>query len=147
MLKIFSKMSLYQMPAVWCEYDVGKSGHPLRHLGLPSRFWLLDLELKVINLVNKKLIQISSNVNITLSNQSCNAYSLFNILKNNCPTEYVKYVTAKQVLDALKELEMRGLAYSCEDEFHYLPMIEWILWTICIYTYSYYYKSTKLTLL
>jgi len=74
-----------------------------------------------INLVNQKLIQMSSNPNTTLTNHSCNSYALFNFLKNNCPIEY-KSITSKHVLDALKELEIRGLAYSCEDEFHYLPM-------------------------
>ena len=77
-----------------------------------------------INLVNKKLIQLASksDSNQTMSHQSCESYELYTFLKNNCPNEF-KMVTYKQVLDALKELELRGLVYSCEDELHYLPMI------------------------
>jgi hypothetical protein len=74
-----------------------------------------------INLVSKKLVQLTSNTDSTLNSQPCNSYSLYNFLKNNCPTEFKKFLTTKQVLDALKELETRGLAYSCDDEFHYLP--------------------------
>ena len=72
--------------------------------------------------VNKKLIEITSkSADYTLNNQSCSSYSLFTILKNSCNVEY-KFITPKLVLDALKELELRGVIYSCEDESHYLPI-------------------------
>ena len=72
--------------------------------------------------VNKKLIEITSkSADYTLNNQSCSSYSLFTILKNSCHVEY-KFVTPKLVLDALKELELRGVIYSCEDDSHYLPI-------------------------
>jgi hypothetical protein len=86
-----------------------------------------------INFVNKKLIELTTGgLNVTKnaslntmdsesSSNSCNSYSLFSFLRNNCPVEF-KYVSHKQVLSALKELELMGLAYSCEDEFHYLPI-------------------------
>ena len=78
-----------------------------------------------INLVNKRLVQMTTNIgnNMTLSNNSVNAYSLFNFIKSDCSIEF-SFVTYKHILDALKELETRGLIYSCEDEFHYLPMNE-----------------------
>ncbi|CAF0765713.1 unnamed protein product [Brachionus calyciflorus] len=81
------------------------------------------------NFVHKKLIQMSEanildssrRVDNNLGTQSCESFALFRFLKNNCPNEF-KFVAHKQVLDALKELESRGLVYSCEDEFHYLPL-------------------------
>ena len=76
-----------------------------------------------LSLVNKKLIElVSRGSESDMTNESCQAYHLFTYLKNNCPTEF-KMATFKQVLSALKELELRGLVYSCEDELHYLPMI------------------------
>ena len=79
--------------------------------------------------MHKKLVQMSeSNVLDSsrkvdhLGTESCESYVLFRFLKNNCPNEF-KFVTQKQVLEALKELESRGLVYSCEDEYHYLPLI------------------------
>ncbi len=75
-----------------------------------------------LSFVNKKLNEVTSkSADYTLNIQSCKSYSLYNYLRNNCPVEY-KFVTHKQVLDALKELEQRGLVYSCEDDAHYLPI-------------------------
>lgn len=72
--------------------------------------------------VNKKLIELTSDsADYTLNTQSCNSYALFTSFRSNCSIEF-KFATAKQVLDALKELELRGLAYSCEDDTQYLPI-------------------------
>ena len=73
-------------------------------------------EENFISFVFKKITQLSAN-----ASESCSSYSVYNFLRNNCPVEF-KCVTLKQVLDALKTLEIRGMVYSCEDEFHYLPM-------------------------
>ena len=70
-----------------------------------------------LNLIYNKLTQLANATN----NKPCSSYSVYNLFRNNCPTEY-KSVTLKQVLDALKILEIRGTAYSCEDVFHYLPI-------------------------
>jgi len=86
-----------------------------------SNHTIKDMEA-FLSLVNKKLNEVTSkSADYTLNIQSCKSYSLYTYLRGNCPVEY-KYVTHKQVLDALKELEQRGLVYSCEDETHYLPM-------------------------
>lgn len=84
-----------------------------------------------VNLVYKKLVEMSSVQEASMLNhtdtsntnhmKSCDSHDLFSYLRNNCPTEF-KFVSFKLVLAGLKELEMRGLAYSCEDEFHYLPI-------------------------
>lgn len=75
-----------------------------------------------LSFVNKKLQQITTKTaDHTMNPKSCYSYSLYTFLSRNCPIEF-KFVTHKQVLDALKELELRGLVYSCEDECHYLPI-------------------------
>jgi hypothetical protein len=96
-------------------------------------FYSIKNKEAFMSFVNKKLIELTTGgglnntKNISMSttntdnNQSCDSYSLFGFLRNNCPIEF-KYVSHKQVLGALKELELRGLVYSCEDEFHYLPI-------------------------
>lgn len=87
----------------------------------PGTSVIKDMEA-FLTLVDKKLNQITSkSADYTLNNQSCSSYNLYTYLRSNCPVEY-KFVTAKQVLDALKELELRGLVYSCEDDNHYLPI-------------------------
>jgi len=70
-----------------------------------------------LNLVHQKLTVLSRATN----NKSCSSYAVHNFLRNNCPAQF-KSITLKQVLDALKALEVRGTAYSCEDDFHYLPI-------------------------
>lgn len=83
----------------------------------------------LLNFVLKKLIQMSksnildqSHKNENNSSESCESFKLYRFLKSNCPSEF-KCLDHKQVLEALKELESRGLVYSCEDEYHYLPLI------------------------
>lgn len=73
-------------------------------------------------MVNKKLIQLTTKSGeCEWNTESCKSYTLYTFLKTNSSVEY-KSVTHKQVLDALKELELRGLVYSCEDETRYLPI-------------------------
>lgn len=87
----------------------------------PGTSVIKDMEA-FLTLVYKKLNQITSkSADYTLNNQSCSSYNLYTYLRSNCSVEY-KFITAKQVLDALKELELRGLVYSCEDDNHYLPI-------------------------
>lgn len=74
----------------------------------------------LIVFVNKKLVEMTTGSD-TLENNSCNSLAIFNLVKSSGANDF-KNLTHKQVLDALKELESRGLAYSCEDEFHYLPI-------------------------
>jgi hypothetical protein len=68
-------------------------------------------------LVNETLIKLAS----TDSTISCNSYSIFTFIRKSNNPNY-KYVSYKEVLIALKELELNGYIYSCEDEFHYLPI-------------------------
>lgn len=82
----------------------------------------------LLNFVLKKLVQMSksnlldqSHKNDSNSSDSCDSFNLYRFLKSNCPSEF-KCLDHKQVLEALKELESRGLVYSCEDEYHYLPL-------------------------
>lgn len=77
---------------------------------------------KLTQMANSNVLDSSRKVDQLGDNTSCESYALFSFLRNNCPIEF-KYVNHKQVLEALKELELRGLVYSCEDEFHYLPLI------------------------
>lgn len=87
----------------------------------PERESIKDMEC-FLAFVNKKLQQITTkSADLTVNTKSCNSFSLYTFLSRNCPIEF-KFVTHKQVLDALKELELRGLVYSCEDESHYLPI-------------------------
>ena len=70
-----------------------------------------------LNLVYNKLTQLASAAN----NKPCSSYSVYNAIRNKCLTEF-KSITLKHVLDSLKVLEIRGIVYSCEDDFHYLPI-------------------------
>ena len=75
-------------------------------------------------LVLKKLYEITCrSADYTLNTQSCDSYNLYTFLRSNCPVEY-KFITHKQVLDALKELELTGHVYSCEDDNHFLPNVD-----------------------
>lgn len=77
-----------------------------------------------LNLVHKKFVNYA-NFNTEQANAQiewCSSFNFFNFFRNNCTKEY-KFISHKHVLDALKELELRGLVYSCEDEFHYLPLL------------------------
>jgi hypothetical protein len=82
-------------------------------------------------LVHKQLLQLCSNLNesvqaetgtkFRVNSSSCNSYSIFRMFRNKHSREY-NSVTYYDVLNALKELESRGLIYSCENEFQYLPL-------------------------
>lgn len=78
---------------------------------------MVDTEAFLV-LVLKKLKELAAKSYD--STEACRAYSVFAYLKANCASEYSQ-VTQMQVLGALKELECRGSAYSCEDDNHYLP--------------------------
>lgn len=55
-------------------------------------------------------------------NYSCNYYELYNSLKNSSKLNGLGFIDHIQVLNALKELEMKGRVYSCQDNFHFLPI-------------------------
>ncbi|RNA01994.1 hypothetical protein BpHYR1_004571 [Brachionus plicatilis] len=81
-----------------------------------------------LNFVLKKLVQMSESSMLDqsrkvddASSDSCESFKLYRFVRSNCPNEF-KCTDHKQVLEALKELESRGLVYSCEDEYHYLPL-------------------------
>lgn len=74
---------------------------------------------RLTELVYKRLVELTSSSS-SKSNESCSVKNLFNSIKN--VGKLNGFVTLTQVLNALKKLEMRGLVYSCEDEFHYLPI-------------------------
>jgi hypothetical protein len=79
-----------------------------------------------LRLVYKSLIHISQNLidqdnKITNSSTSCDSYNVFMHIRKNTSAMF-QFVTYKQVLAALKELELTGLVYSCEDEHHFLPI-------------------------
>jgi hypothetical protein len=80
-----------------------------------------------ISLVYKALIKLSQN-SIDQNNKksfnfgsSCDSYDIFMYIRKTVSNKN-KLVTYKQVLAALKELELTGLVYSCEDEYHFLPI-------------------------
>jgi hypothetical protein len=114
-----------------------ESNKPSNNQPKSNEFTSIKNKEAFMSFVNKKLVELTTgnglnntkNVTMSITNttynenngQSCDSYSLFSFLRNNCPIEF-KFVSHKQVLGALKELEMRGLVYSCEDEFHYLPI-------------------------
>jgi hypothetical protein len=72
---------------------------------------------QLLNMVYRKLIEFSQRKN---DSSSCEALAFFNSFKTTTEFRFVSY---KQVLNSLKELELRGLAYSCEDDLHYLPIV------------------------
>lgn len=55
-------------------------------------------------------------------NYSCNYNELYNSLKNSCKLNGLGFIDRNQVLNALKLLEMDGRVYSCQDNFHFLPI-------------------------
>ena len=55
-------------------------------------------------------------------NYSCNYNELYNSLKNSSKLNGLGFIDRNQVLNALKLLEMDGRVYSCQDNFHFLPI-------------------------
>lgn len=109
---------IYSKQAITCEkYELLKTNKINQQLKIKEENQLNE---NLINYVNKKLIEMASSKENAVEDQSCNSYALFNSMRNGI-SEF-KSLTHKQVLDALKELESRGLAYSCENEFQYLPI-------------------------
>jgi hypothetical protein len=92
-----------------------------------------DSRTALLQLVNQRLIAVSRSKDdsddefaFLVDRQSCSSQALLTDIRKeqqSCSNGEFKFVTHKQVLDALKELECQGLVYSCEDEFHYLPLI------------------------
>lgn len=84
----------------------------------------INEENRLIDLVYNRLVELTKSMNsVTSQSGSCNAHHLYSWIRNMGKLETGAFVTLNQVLNALRKLEMRGLVYSCEDEFHYLPMI------------------------
>ena len=91
-----------------------------------------------LSLVLKSLLKLSSNLldntgsraceskdrESVSASESCHSYSIFSYIRNNCSLEQRNNCTHKQVIDALKELEINGQVYSCDNEYQYLPMVD-----------------------
>lgn len=88
---------------------------------------------KFQNFVLTKLIQLTSlapqsslSLTSTTTNQNntvrqpCSSYSLFTHIREKC-NEY-KTITHKNVIDALKQLEVKCMIYSCDNDNSYLPI-------------------------
>lgn len=79
-----------------------------------------------LTVVYKALLNLSQNIDQSNrtsfnSTSSCDTYSIFMYIRKTNST-MDQFLTYKQVLAALKELELTGLVYSCEDEYHFLPI-------------------------
>lgn len=80
-----------------------------------------------IQLVYKRLVSLARTEKFDESGHqnraACSSYYLYNSIKNSSKIEGPgDLLSPSRVLAALKELEMRGFVYSCQDEFHYLPI-------------------------
>ena len=87
---------------------------------------------RITSLVYNRLVELTASVtaksgtaelpSLVMGN-SCNAYHLYASIRNMGKLDSARFITQNEVLNVLKKLEMEGLVYSCEDEFHYLPII------------------------
>ena len=73
---------------------------------------------RLVDLVRSEKIGNGSNQDIN----SCNYRELYDSLKNFSKLNGLGFITSNQVLNALKLLEMDGRVYSCQDNFHFLPI-------------------------
>ena len=71
--------------------------------------------------INKTTGDLNNPNKLSRPTQSVSVFSLFRSLKSSFADAF-KHITQMQILNELKELEEKGLVYSCEDEFHYLPV-------------------------
>lgn len=85
---------------------------------------------RITSLVYNRLVELTASVTAksstelpSLMGNSCNAYHLYASIRNMGKLDSARFITQNEVLNVLKKLEMEGLVYSCEDEFHYLPII------------------------
>jgi hypothetical protein len=76
------------------------------------------IDEKLVDLVHSKLKYLTSN-----SNQPCSSFMLFNNIRDDKSLNIeFKSITNKDVLNALKQLELKSFIYSCDDEFTFLPI-------------------------